>query len=145
MVNTDECEPVMPALTNGSSQTDAPNQQSQYTQTVIPGYTSRARQAAARRTATSPFRRESAMLESHIGSQTTCDLNRRMVSQHNPHRERLRRTRSTDRENSFGQRGIVVDTSSVAAASIHSSQRTNPYLHSSSHPLGECTLQSLNM
>ena len=62
----------MPALTNGSSQTDTPNQQSQYTQTAIPGFTSRARQAAARRSATSPFRRnhprETAVLESHIGS-----------------------------------------------------------------------------
>ena len=141
MVNTDECGT---ALTNGSSQTDAPNQQSQYTQTVIPGYTSRARQAAARRTATSPFRRESAMFESHIGSQTTHDLNRSMASQHNFHRERLRRSRSTDREHSFGQRGIVVDTSSAAAASAHPSQRTNLNFHPSSHPSGKCAMQSLN-
>ena len=78
MVNTDGEETPMPALTNGSSQTDTPNQQSQYTQTAIPGFASRARQAAARRSATSPFRRnpprETAMLESHIGSRTTCNL-----------------------------------------------------------------------
>ena len=157
MVNTDGEETPMPVLTNGSSQTDTPNQQSQYTQTAIPGFANRARQAAARRTATSPFRRnhprETAMLDSHIGSRTTCDLNRfpinqnsnrRMVSQQNPHRERVRRSRSAERENSYGQKGIAVDTSSTAA-SAHSSQRRYPNSHSSSHPLGQYTFQSLNM
>ena len=157
VVNTDGEETPMPVLTNGSSQTDTPNQQSQYTQTAIPGFANRARQAAARRTATSPFRRnhprETAMLDSHIGSRTTCDLNRfpinqnsnrRMVSQQNPHRERVRRSRSAERENSYGQKGIAVDTSSTAA-SAHSSQRRYPNSHSSSHPLGQYTFQSLNM
>ena len=107
---------------HGSSQTEAPHQQSQYTQTtVLPraGYTSRARQAAARRRATSPFRQNhtsdnyNSQLqdESHISSpfpHYNQFTNRGLVPHYVPSLYRSRRSRSAERDYNDGSRGIIV-------------------------------------
>ena len=108
---------------HGSSQTEAPHQQSQYTQTTVlsrAGYTSRARQAAARRRATSPFRRNhtsdnyNSQLqdESHISSpfpHYNQFNNRGLVPHYVPSLYRPRRSRSAERDYNYGSRGIIVE------------------------------------
>ena len=109
---------------HGSSQTDSPNQQSQYTQTTVrPGfsYTDRARQAAARRRATSPFRRNYtsdnynnqfpdhpispiSTVSSHYNQYTSGGLVPHYVL--NTHRIR---SRSAERDYNYGSRGVIVE------------------------------------